>query len=444
MTKHSYLAQYIINTILKKNMRKILGFIEQGFTIISLLIYSGGPLTLIISGGANQADVEVTYDTSIIRIFYFLIYLVTFFLLLIRWRKVVYILNQDIFIWILTSLAVISIFWSFAPATTLKDGVALVGSSIFGIYLATRYSIKQQLQLLAYMFSLAIFLSIIFGLLMPHYGIMSDLHTGAWRGIYIHKNALGARMVTSTIVFLFLLIDNKKKYLLVGIGFFLGLSIVLLLLSKSTASIVNLVLILIALLIFKILRLRFILMIPVFICIAIAATSSSIWLMDNADALLLSIGKNPTLTGRTAVWEFVWDMIQKRPWLGYGYGGFWQGWDGESSYIWFSTGWNPTHPHNGLLALWLDLGLLGVLIYLIGFWRSLIRVLVWVRLSKTVESFWPVAHLTYIVIANISETTLLSSNSFVWILYISVACATLTPYKLKVNFHQINSSSSKL
>ena len=38
-----------------------------------------------------------------------------------------------------------------------------------------------------------------------------------------------------------------------------------------------------------------------------------------------------TLTGRTELWATVIEMIREHPWFGYGYSGFWLGWDGESA-----------------------------------------------------------------------------------------------------------------
>lgn len=64
-----------------------------------------------------------------------------------------------------------------------------------------------------------------------------------------------------------------------------------------------------------------------------------------------------TLTGRTAIWGFVWGEIEKSPWLGYGYAStrhlipllyhtFW--------------GWTATHAHNMWLQTWFVSGVFGV------------------------------------------------------------------------------------
>ena len=399
-------------------MRKLLGLAELGFTIVSLLLSTGALLPVILSGGASQGDggPEVT-DYPLIQLFFLLNYVVTFFLLVARWKKVIYLLSKDKFIWVLVGLAVVSIFWSYAPAMTLRRSIALVGTTLFGLYLATRYSLRQQLQLLGWMFGISVVLSLLFVVALPKYGIMGGIHAGSWRGIYLHKNVLGSMMAESAIIFWLLVTGTQKKRVLLWGGF--SFSVILLILSTSKSPLVNLVQILATFFALRALRWRYELMVPALIAIATVGGSLSVLFTTNADALLGSIGKDATLTGRTDLWPYVLEMIAKRPWLGYGYSGFWLGLDGESAYVWRATGWTPPHAHNGLLDLWLDLGLLGVSIFLLGFGASLLRALAWVRLSKTSEGFWPMLYLTFFVLSNLTESALLKQNALIWILYVS-------------------------
>jgi O-antigen ligase len=101
--------------------------------------------------------------------------------------------------------------------------------------------------------------------------------------------------------------------------------------------------------------------------------------------------------------------------------------DGESAYIWYATRWTPPNAHNGLLDLWIDLGLLGVSIYLLGFLTSFIRAIARVRLSRTTEEFWPVLYMLYIVLANLTESTMLERNSLYWVLFGAVILSIRLP-----------------
>ncbi|MEH2416617.1 O-antigen ligase family protein [Nostoc sp.] len=413
-------------------MRKLLIYAEQGFTVIALLVYSGAILTLVLSGGAGQQD-QVEYDSLLNRIIYFVIYAITLLLLILRWKKTLYVLvlSKDIFLYSLVMLAVVSIIWSFEPSTTLKNSFTLIGSSLFGLYLVSRYSLKQQLYLFAWTFGIVIVLSFIFALALPKYGIQNqDIGKPLWRGVFTHKNGLGARMVISSIVFFLLGYQSKRRSWLFWGGF--SLSILLLLLAGSTSSLLNLLILILAFIVFQIWRWPYQATVPTLIMIATISQSLYFWFSNNTGVLFTSLGKDATLTGRTDLWPLVIDMILKHPWLGYGYGGFWQGWNGESAYIWLNAGWMPSHPHNGYLALCLDLGLLGVGLFFLGFWRSYLQGLTWVRSSNTALDIWPLIQMTYIFLASLTESTLLESNSITWILYVAACFSVRIGHERKI------------
>lgn len=413
-------------------MRKLLINAEQVFTVIALLVYSGAILTLVQSGGAGQ-DELVEYDSSLNRIIFFLIYAITLSLLVLRWKKALYVLvlSKDIFLYSLLMLAVVSIFWSFEPSTTLKNTVTLIGSSLFGLYFVSRYSLKQQFYLLAWTLGIVIVLSFIFALALPKYGIQSDLGgRPLWRGVFTHKNGLGGRMVTSSIVFFLLGYQSQRRSWLFWGGF--SLSILLLLLAGSISSLFNLLIIILGFFAFQIWRWPYPVMVPTLIMMATISQSLYLWLSNNASVVFSSIGKDATLTGRTDLWPLVIDMIWKHPWVGYGYGGFWQGWDGESAYIWLNAGWTPNHPHSGYLALCLDLGLLGLGLFFLGFWRSYLQGFIFMRSSNSALDIWPLMHMTYIFLASLTESNLLESNSFVWILYVAACFSVRMRHEIKI------------
>ncbi|NEO23269.1 O-antigen ligase [Moorena sp. SIO4A5] len=412
-------------------MRKLLAFFEPIFTTVSLVLYSGGVLTVILSGGRSEGDVIQEFDSSLSRLLFVLIYLVTFFLLTLRWKKVLYVLSKDRWLNLLVGIAVVSIFWSSEPTTTINRAVALIGTTLFGVYLASRYTIKEQLEMLGWAFGVAVLLSFMFIVALPKYGIMGGVHAGTWRGIYVHKNVLGKVMVPSAVVFLLLAIRGKKNNLLFWGGF--GFSVILLLFTTSKTALVSLIIMLLSLYLYRMLRWRYDLLIPTIFAMTTFGGSVLIWLLDNADALLGAIGKDATLTGRTELWPFVLDMINKQPWLGYGYGSFWNGFNGESAYVWRAVLWAAPNAHNGLLDLWLALGILGVSIYLIGFSFSLLRAIAWLRVSKTSENLWPLLFLTYTVLANITETSVMIQNNIFWVLYTSVALSVLIPLERQPN-----------
>ena len=107
--------------------------------------------------------------------------------------------------------------------------------------------------------------------------------------------------------------------------------------------------------------------------------------------------------------------------MGYGYGGFWLGWAGESAQVWLLRGADKAwHAHNGLLNIWLDLGLLGVSVFVLGFLLAFRRAVAWARLTKTAEGLLPLVFLTFILLYNTTESGILSYNNITWILYVTM------------------------
>lgn len=400
-------------------MKKLLLFAEKAFTVLSLIHYSGGPLVVILSGGASEGDdSESSSDFALIQLIFLVIYLITFCLLLLRWKKVIKVITKDKFIWLLVGLAVFSIFWSDAPDLTRSRTIALVGTTLFSLYLASRYSLKEQLQLLGWTFGIAIVASFLFAVGLPKYGRMSGVHLGAWRGIYNHKNVLGKVMAPSTIVFLLLALSAQKKRWIFWGG--LGLSIWLIIASRASSPIINVFILIIELFFFRILWWQYDFMIPTLMGISTISIIIYSLVATNPEAIAALFGKDLTLTGRTNFWPFIIDKIWKNPWLGYGFGAFWRGLDGPSADIWYASGWQPPNSHNGYLDLLVELGLVGFSIYLIDFVTSLQKALVYIMSVKTSDAFWPAMFLTYIVLANLTESTLIIQNNFFFVIQVAI------------------------
>ena len=413
--------------------------------------FSGGILVLILSGARSQGDgTEPPSDYPLIQLIFVLIYLITFFLLVKRWREVLNLLLKEKFILLLLGIAVISVFWSYDPSTTLKRSIALIGTTLFGIYFGVRYHLKQQLQLLGSMFSIAIMLSFLFVLLLPEYGIMSgSVHEGLWRGIFAHKNFLGKAMVLSANVFFLLAVNSRKNRFILWCGF--SFSLILLIFSTSKTALVSCVVLLFAACAYRALQRRYDTIIPALLAIVLVSGSlvlqvtanvypplvlsevssaiinsqtSSSGVQEQTGSKSASLASLRTLTGRTDLWPLLWKEVENKPWLGYGYSGFWEK-SNEAAKIQKIVGDWATNSHNGFLELWLDIGILGVLVFLAEFLITIFRAIARIFNDKTLESLWPLLYLTFIVLSNLTTSSLVSRNSIFWVLYVAVVFSML-------------------
>jgi exopolysaccharide production protein ExoQ len=73
------------------------------------------------------------------------------------------------------------------------------------------------------------------------------------------------------------------------------------------------------------------------------------------------LGREDTLTGRTDIWRPLLDFASHNPILGVGYGGFWAPGNMELEEH-FSSQFILAQAHNGYLAVYVELGLVGILL----------------------------------------------------------------------------------
>jgi exopolysaccharide production protein ExoQ len=412
-------------------MLKLTDLAEKIFVTICLFLSTSG-LVPVLLDSENATGIPADPYSPI---FFSGIYLVTLLLILARRRAFSYVVVKDVWIWLLVGLALASILWTVAPDMTPRRSFLLLGTTLFGIYLATRYSLREQLYLLAGTLSIVIFLSIIFAITLPFYGLMSfqegGVHAGAWRGIMTHKNGLGRLMVLSNMVFLLLSISTHRQ----GRRWFFIvnyiLSIALIILSTSKTALTVFLTMTIMLPVYRAWRQNSSRVVPLTIAIILVAAGAMTLLLDNLEVIGNVLGKDLTLTGRTDIWAVMWELIGQRPILGYGFNGFWRGWDSEvSSYIWRTLQWDCPYGHNGFLDLMAELGIVGLAVFFMSLTTAYLQGVRWLRISRSIEGVWPLMCLTFLVLYNLSEGSLLATNSIFWILYVSTIFSMAVEYDL--------------
>ena len=96
-----------------------------------------------------------------------------------------------------------------------------------------------------------------------------------------------------------------------------------------------------------------------FLAIAMLCVAASALFLDVGSGMVQSLGRDPSLTGRTGVWELVL-KLQPNPIVGAGFESFWLG--DRLEKIWTVYWWHPNEAHNGYLEVYLNLGAVGVVL----------------------------------------------------------------------------------
>lgn len=411
-------------------MKAWLALFEKIFTMVALIHFSEGFLPLILSRGASEGDSNFGQSSHPLNAGLFvLIYFITYVLLVLRWKKLFAAIAQNLLMAGLLVLVLCSFLWSAYPVNTLIESVRVVAASSFGLYFATRYTSREQLNMLSTVFTIVVCASVVFAILPPRFGIMGGIHAGAWRGVFVHKNHFGLIMAVSAMTFLMQWFDTKKK----RFKWLIPLSLFLLLLSKSTGALA-VALVAITMLLFYYsyisLRLGLISLVPIALFLVTVITLGGMWFSSNLELVAATTGKDLTLTGRTVFWQILWDMVLQNPLVGYGYKGFWYGLNGPSRDVIQIAMWTVPEAHNGFLEMALNLGLGGLGLFFLGYFLTLLRSVRWLHLKANALSTWPLVFLNVLIVCNLAESSLMGFGFF-WLLYSSIS------FSLPLNIHRV-------
>lgn len=392
---------------------------ERGFAVAVLFLSTNALLPLLRLGNSYESVIGLAAGDPVVQRTWLVVYVVTGVLLLRHRRPIRAALGGNATLWALVGLAVVSTGWSAAPALTLRRSVALLGSTAFGLYLAARYSRREVMMLLLSALGISAVLSLVFALALPSYGVFNG-----WRGVYLHKNSLGRAMTLGVTLWLQQAIVDRRRPFVASA--FLGLSVALLVLSNSKSSWVVCVALVAGLPVLRLLRSHAGVTGALLMGTGIAVPVGGVWLASNAGVILALVGRDATLTGRTEVWRLVWERIAERPWLGYGYSAFWRGDAGPSGRLIDVLGEVFSSAHQGILDLWLDLGLAGVLLFANSLLLNVRRAYASLRREPGVDGTFPALFLLFLLTSNLTESNILAQNSVVWILYVVVSVQLAT------------------
>jgi len=329
-------------------------------------------------------------------------------------------------------LAIVSASWSGDVALTLRKAGALLGTTAFGLYLglcASEIAIARLIHRTALVLAVA---SILYTLASPEMGIMPVADGGNWRGVFSHKNSLGAAMSMGLLAATFLLRVRTPSEPLILIGELAGMGVMVaaLVLSGSATSLVIAVTGCACALLLTIRGPQPAALGLLISAAALLSIGIAVFVLMNLGTVTGAMGRDATLTGRTPIWSFSIDMISQSPLLGYGFAWFWAGWEAPGSLYWRTTGLQELHSHNGFLVLALDLGLLGVTFFLFAFVRYLSKA-IWLfsrdeglmgsrpataKATAGERGRWHFLYAVLLLLTNLPESNLVAQNSIMWVL----------------------------
>ena len=335
-------------------------------------------------------------------------------------------LSRTLPIFILPVLAIFSALWAPAPDLTLRRAIALFGTVAFGLSMACNYNFKPGLRVLLQALTLTMVLSIVWVFVFPNLGVhqandaVESIHVGKWRGIFAHKNPLGA-VSGFTLSMLVLYGDIAFRSSIIRFGA-MATTLVCLIFARSgtgftAAFSTTLIGILVSFIARAPVRLRSGLIAYCFlVCLFFAFFSDYI-----VDAVLSLLGKDPDLTGRTIYWNYILPFMNDHWLIGYGY---FSGFLSIGATIADITKLDFGSTHNGYLDVLVSFGIVGVTavtVYLSWVLSKSVAMIVQ-RVDLGSEKSFPFCVVLFSLQLNLVESAMLGGNSL-WPLVLAFAAA---------------------
>ncbi len=275
-----------------------------------------------------------------------------------------------------------SVLWSQFPSLTMRYSIQLTVTLLIAIAIGASVTPASLLRCMFGAYGIGVLGSVLFG------RVRDDI--GAWLGIFGSKNAFASHITVFTLAAIAVLFDRSASRLL-RLSALCGVLAAgpLLVKGQSVGAVLGLFpAILVAMLvIFSRYLSRFQKVVAGALLgtgVAVVAVVALVFGAEIFDALLAYSGKDVTLTGRTELWEFGWQVIADNPLFGLGYQAFWvQGYD-PAEMLWdeFSiTSRSGFNFHNTYISNAVEIGFIGLALEVFILYSALLSVLIWAARS---------------------------------------------------------------
>jgi exopolysaccharide production protein ExoQ len=369
-----------------KVLNRWVKYLEVGFTLFWMLFFMG-----------------VNFPAPFGSLLKAISYPVVIILVLIRWKQIPYTATRDPFLLMSTFVAILSLLWTGNSVTTWEGIRGLLRTYMFAAYITARYSLKDQMRLWTWVFSLILILSILAVVCIPSY---AKTPQGEWQGIFPYKNFLGYTMSLAVVLFINHIISNKvKSTWLALIGVISATTLVIL--ARSSASIASILVLVSLIPIYQIIKQHYKLRVISIGAISIILSVIVFLTVMNMDTILVDIlGEGLSFNGRTPIWDLAIEKGLKQPWLGYGFNAFWS--SDAGIYIMVHT-WSGLrdvgfNTHNAFLETFLSLGFVGLGLSIIALINIFARIIIVLVRTKKIEIFWLLQLHVFTIVVSLADS----------------------------------------
>ena len=309
----------------------------------------------------------------------------------------------------IVSLCLASVLWSDNPLPTVRRGVSLLTCVSFGVYLTQTVQLRGAIAMAGRCAVFLGLLSVTVFIAVPSVGRETALgYERAMRGVFSQKNPMAECMLFGLTCYAFRLLDEgvRRSHLAC-----IAVLLLCIALGRSATSLAIAMLMLFAAL-FLALRGRPRLRLVMAFVAGWGLLAVGTMLLVAPGLMFQLAGRDTSLTGRGPLWHEVVRVIAERPLFGHGYAGFWNEDSRQVQYLWLLVGWQAPDSHNGYLDVTVQIGLVGLALYMLLWGRVASRALAAYRLGGVRESRWILLFMLVNYVLNLDEGPLPFPDEF--------------------------------
>ena len=333
----------------------------------------------------------------------------------------------------------LSVIWSNFPAISFRRSVRSMGTLVMVLVVLTEHHPLGAIRaLLRRLYLVYIPLSIIAIKYVRNIGVVYNWSgiEEMWVGLAVHKNNLGQVAMCSGLVSIWQILQNWSKKKLTLDLLLLVLTMWLLGGSKNSHSSTAIVgfavgaAVLFGLQYVK-KRVKQAKRIVLAVTMGFALLAPLVYLAFDAfdttpvELVLEATNRDMTLTGRTGLWKDLLNNAAKSPVFGVGFGAFWVGRMGYDMYPldnWsrVTPEWRPGEGHNGYIDVYVDLGIIGLVLMLVVICSAFIGALDDLQNEFELGRL-RLALLVSVIMNNVTESSFLKGTHSLWFVFLLVA-----------------------
>jgi hypothetical protein len=166
------------------------GRIRESLFFVFISFVLTGALWRVFSGNSDSSLEGDSRTQIILAILYGSVVLFC----IVQYRWTLWLLHHFPALTALNLLACVSPLWAETPDLVFRRAISLLGTSLFGILLASRLSLSEQLRVARFVFRIAALACLVLFVVAPSHAMATDYGTGTVRAIFPHKNLFGAAM----------------------------------------------------------------------------------------------------------------------------------------------------------------------------------------------------------------------------------------------------------